>query len=310
MATPTNNLMEFERIHKSIMDSRIAWESGKLRPNKPQSYTDLWRDMNHFRFFLLNEYNNNLSDFREMENLYNTAVLEREKARFDDEYKKLTAVVVSIFRKMVKELTAAKHQQVINMVRTPPTESMAMLLKTLEMRDDLDATEAYDILPLFYENYAALRALQSIGRKFGIEINAPVQLDALFMHQTIDNAATYLYGACDELLKPKGKSMHYADFFFVNDDEKDKIYAPMFQEFVDVLDSVPQLQDFSANKTSLTPLEQAKIDWYYRDVPKNADKTQLAQYTKDVMERYPKDIALLKLSKYSEFVEIVQEAAK
>lgn len=308
MAMNNNIMREFEKINQSIADLRIAWETGANKPDKPKSYADMWRSLNHWRFFLLNEYNDKLDEFKQMESLYNPSVLAKEKARFDSEYAKLVAVVTATFRKTIKELTAAKHQQVMTMVRTPPTESMRMLLATLEMRDDLDSIELYDVMPAFFENYSALRALQSISRKNGINLIAPVQMDCAFMHQTIDSAADYLYGACAELLTPKGKTGRYNDFFTVNDNEKDMIYAPMYQEFVKILDYVPQLQDFSANKTSLTPLEREKIDWYYRDVPANADKTQLAQYTKDIMEKYPNDVALLKLSKYAEYVSIVQAA--
>lgn len=310
MATNNNVMREFEKINQSIVALRTEWETGASKPDKPKSYTDLWRKMNDLRFFMRNEYNDRLAEFKQLESLYNPAVLAKEKARFDDEYEKLATAVVSAFRKVIKELTATKHQQVTAMVRTPPTETMRMLLATLEMRDDLDAIELYDVMPAFFENYSALRALQSISRKNGINLIAPCQMDCGFMHQTIDSAADYLYGACDELLMPKGKTGRYNDFYTVNDNKKDMIYAPMYQEFVKILDYVPQLQDFSANKTSLTPLEQAKIDWYYRDVPENASELQLAQFTRDIMEKYPKDVALLKLSKYAKYLEIAQEAAK
>lgn len=308
MAMNSNITREFDKINQSIVALRSAWETGTSKPDKPKSYAGLWREMNSLRFFMRNEYNDKLSEFKQMERYYNSDLLAKEKARFDDEYEKLASAVISAFRKIIKELTAAKHQQVMTMVRTPPTESMRMLLATLEMRDDLDAIELYDVMPVFFENYSALRALQSISRKNGINLIAPVQLDCATMHQTIDSAADYLYGACDELLMPKGKTGRYNDFYTVNDNEKDMIYAPMYQEFVKVLDYVPQLQDFSASKTSLSQLEQAKIDWYYHDVPENANKTQLAQYTKDIMEKHPEDVELLKLSKYAEYVEIVQAA--
>ena len=128
------------------------------------------------------------------------------------------------------------------------------------------------------------------------------------MHQAIDKAAEYLLGACDEMLKSKSKTTHYNDFFTVNEADRDKIYSPVYEEMVSVLDTVPQLQDFTARKTALTPLEKAKIDWYFRDLPDNANKTQLAQFTRDVMQKHPDDVALLKLSKIEEYVEVVEAA--
>lgn len=305
----TNSIKDFERLHASIKESRTAWESGKVKPGKASTYTDIWREMNHFRFFMLNERNDKYADFEKLGSVYNPNVIAREKSRFDGEYDKLTAVVSSVFRNMIRELTEEKHKQVTKMVRTAPTESMRNLLETLKMRDDLDAVELYDIMPLFYENYHAMRALQAISRQNGISLSAPVQMDCTAMHQTIDKAAEYLLGACDEMLKPKSKVTHYNDFFTVNDADKDKVYSPAYQSYIEVLDYVPQLQDFTANKTALSPLEKARIDWYFCNVPENASKTQLAQHMKEVMEKHPEDVPMLKLSKYGEYVEIV-EAAK
>ena len=130
------------------------------------------------------------------------------------------------------------------------------------------------------------------------------------MHKTIDKAHDYLMGACDELFKPKDKTVHFRDFFTVNPDEPDKVYSPVYADYVSVLDTVPQLQDVSAKKSGLSVLEKQKIDWYFRDLPDNANKTQLAQFTRNVMQKHPEDIPLLKLSQYAESVEIVEAAEK
>lgn len=310
MAINTNNIMDFERLHTSIQHARMEWESGNRKPKKVDDYRGIWREMNHWRFFLINERNDKYSEIEGLNKLYNADVVAREKSRLDGEFDKLAAVVSSTFRKMINEFTEAKHKQVTKMVRTAPTESMRNLLETLKLRDDLDAVELHDIMPVFFENYHGMRALQAISRQNGIVLTVPVQMDCTTMHQTIDKANEYLIGACGEMLKPKSKTTHYNDFFTVNDSEKDKVYSPVYESYIEVLDYVPQLQDCIADKKALTALEKAKIDWYFHDVPENANKTQLAQHTKEVMEKHPDDIALLKLSKYAEYVEIVEEANK
>lgn len=308
MATNTNSIKDFERIHTTAQNALAEWEKGAIKPGKVDTYAGIWREMNRYRYFMQNERNDQYAEFDRLANLYNSSVITREKNRFDEEFGKLNAVVQSAFRKMISDFTAERHKKVTTMLRTAPTESMRNLLETLKMRDDLDEVELYDIMPLFYENYHAMRALQVISRQNGITLNAPVQMDATSMHQTIDKAGEYLLGACDEMLKSKSKTTHYNDFFTVNEAEKDKIYSPVYEKFVSLLDTVPQLQDFTARKTALTPLEKTKIDWYFRDVPENANKTQLEQYTKKVMEKHPEDVKLLKLSNYAEYVEIVEAA--
>lgn len=308
MAMNTNNIKDFERIQSTIQKTRSEWEKGTIKPDKTDTYTGIWESMNNYRFFIQNEHKDSYAEFDRLGSLYNPAVVAREKSRFDDEFGKLTAVATATFRKMITDFTESRHKKVTTMLRTAPTESMKNLLETLKMRDDLDAVELYDIMPLFYENYHAMRALQAISRQNGITLIAPVQMDASTMHQTIDRAAEYLLGACDEMFKPKSKTTHYNDFFTVNEADKGKIYSPVYADIVTVLDTVPQLQDFKAAKTALTPLEKTRVDWYYRDVPENANKTQLAQHTRDIMAKHPEDVALLKLSQYAEYVEIVEAA--
>ena len=308
MATNTNNIKDFERIQTNIANARSEWEKGSIKPGNVDTYAGIWKEMNSYRYFMQNERKDAYSEFDRLGSLYNAAVIAQEKSRFANEYEKLSAVVSSVFRKMITDFTTERHKKVTAMVRTAPTESMRNLLETLKMRDDLEECELYDIMPLFYENYHAMRALQSIARQNGIILNAPIQKDATAMHQTIDKAFNYLMGAVSEMLKPNSTVTHYNDFFTVNDAEKNKIYAPIYENFVSVLDTVPQLQDYTVKKTALSPLEKAKIDWYYRDVPANANEIQLAQRTRAVMEEHPDDVALLKMSKYSEFVEIVEAA--
>lgn len=310
MAMNTNKIKDFERIHTITQNALAEWERGAIKPGKVDTYAGIWKEMNHYRYFMQNERNDQYAEFDRLSNLYNPSVVAREKSRFDGDFEKLSAVVRSAFQKMINDFTAERHKKVTAMLRTAPTESMRNLLETLKMRDDLDEVELYDIMPLFYENYHAMRALQTISRQNGITLITPVQMDATSMHQAIDKAAEYLLGACDEMLKSKSKTTHYNDFFTVNEADRDKIYSPVYEEMVSVLDTVPQLQDFTARKTALTPLEKAKIDWYFHDVPENANKTQLAQHTKEVMEKHPEDVRLLKLSDYAEYVEIVETAQK
>ncbi|WP_036730314.1 hypothetical protein [Peptoniphilus mikwangii] len=310
MTMNTNEIKDFERIHTTTQNALNEWEKGTIKPGKVDTYAGIWREMNRYRYFMQNERNDQYAEFDRLGNLYNPSVVAREKSRFDGEFEKLSAVVRSAFQKMINDFTAERHKKVAAMLRTAPTESMRNLLETLKMRDDLDEVELYDIMPLFYENYHAMRALQAISRQNGITLNAPVQMDATSMHQAIDKAAEYLLGACDEMLKSKSKTTHYNDFFTVNETEKDKIYSPVYEEMVSILDTVPQLQDFTATKTALSPLEKAKIDWYFRGVPENANETRLVQRTKEVMEKHPDDVSILKLSKYVEYVDIVETAEK
>lgn len=310
MSITNNTFKDLEELNRSMVESRKAWEDGKISPNRTDSYLGIWREMNHYRQFIENEQKDYDKRFREMGEVYNPSIVAEHKNRFKDDFSKMTIVVIATFHKMITEFTKKKHEQVTKMVRTAPSESMLNLLETLKLRDDLDTVELHDIMPVFYENYHGIRALQAIGRQNGIMLNVPVQMDCTSMHSMIDEAKDFLLGACNEMFKPKTHTTRYNSFFTVNENQKDKVYSPEYEKYVKVLDYVPQLQDFIVTKTSLTPVEKAKIEWYYRDLSENATKTEIAMYTKNVMEKHPEDIGLLKLSNYSEYVETVELSLK
>ena len=303
---------DFDELQRSITESRKAWENGTNAQmmKKADTYHGIWKELNRSRFFWSNEYKDAMKRFKESENTFASAVIASRQQAYNDEHTKMTAAATASYRFMIKEFTKKQHDNVRKMVRTAPTESMRNLLEVLKMRDDLSQVELQDILPCVYDNYNALKTLETIARQNGVTLTVPVQLDCVEMHKAIDKAHDYLMGACDELFKPKDKTIHYKDFFTVNPDEPDKIFSPVYADYVSVLDTVPQLQDVSAKKSGLSISEKQKIDWYFRDLPENANKTRVAEFVRDVMQKHPEDIPLLKLSQYAESVEIVEAAEK
>ena len=309
MAINTNSIKEFDELMRGIRGLRSAWENG-VHKKSGNSYAHIWKILNDDRFFFENERNNVQTEITKLREKYHPNVVAEKIAPIESAFDKTCAVVVATHRSMIKEFSRSRHEQVTKMMRTAPTQSMLNLLETLKMRDDLDTVELHDLLPVFFDNYHAMRALQTISRENGILLHVPTQLDCASMHKMIDEAETYLLGACGEMCKPKGQvDIRYRDFFTVNSKEADKVYASTYQSFIEMLDNVPQLQDCSVVKNKLSAAEKAKIDWYYRDVAESASKTDIAEHTKSVMEAHPEMVDLLKLSDYAEYVEIV-EAAK
>ena len=303
---------DFDELQRAIAESRKAWENGtnaQMMKNA-DTYHGIWKELNRSRFFWSNEYKDAMERFKESENTFAPAVIASRRQAYNDEHTKMIAAATASYRFMIREFTTKQHDNVRKMVRTAPTASMRNLLEVLKMRDDLSQVELQNILPIAFDNYHALRTLQTLARQNGITLTVPVQLDCAEMHKAIDKAHDYLMGACDELFKPNDKTVHFRDFFTVNPDEPDKVYSPVYADYIAVLDTVPQLQDVSAKKSGLSVLEKQKIDWYFRDLPDNANKTQLAQFTRNVMQKHPEDIPLLKLSQYAESVEIVEAAEK
>ena len=106
MATNTNNIKDFERIQTNIANARSEWEKGSIKPGNVDTYAGIWKEMNHYRYFMQNERKDAYSEFDRLGSLYNAAVIAREKSRFDQEFNRLSAVVSAVFRKMITDFTA------------------------------------------------------------------------------------------------------------------------------------------------------------------------------------------------------------
>jgi len=297
---------DFDEITRGIQNLRSEWENGKYKKTG-NSYAHIWQIMNKDCQFYRKERNIYQGKIADLSKDFRPEVVAKKREPIDSAFNKLIAVISATHRSMVKDFTRSRHDQLRKMMRTAPTQSMVNLLETLKMRDDLDEVELHDLLPLFFDNYHGMRALQSISRQNGITLTAPVQLDCATMHKMIDEAETYLLGACAEMCKPHDEvAFDYRAFFTVNSEMENEVYDSTYRNFINTLDYVPQLQDCSVEKSKLSAAEKAKIEWLYHDVSQSAS---IAEHTKKVMEAHPEMVDLLKLSDYAEYVEIV-EAAK
>lgn len=190
---------DFDELQHSITESRKAWENGTNAQmvKNVDTYHGIWKELNSSRFFWSNEHKDSMDKFNELETVYAPSVVVSKKREYENEYVKMTAAATATYRAMIEKFTTKQHDKVRKMVRTAPTESQKNLLEVLKMRDDLSQVELQDVLPATYDNYNALKTLESIARQNGITLTVPVQLDCAEMHKTIDKAHDYLMGACN-----------------------------------------------------------------------------------------------------------------
>lgn len=283
---------------------------GTLSPVDRNSFTALWKGLSGVDKFLQNERRDIFDALAGIEKIYSQEVQTQQRKRLESGWDKVRAAAVHQYRTEAAAFANAQHERVTKAVRTAPTQSMLNLLETLRLRDDLDAVELHDMLPVFFGNANAMRALQCIAKQNGISLNMPVQFDCASLHKTIDDAKAYLLGACDELGKPsRQKNIKYHAFFFQDPADPAHISDPVFQEYVDMLDYIPQLSDVKPEKTGLSPFERAKIEWYYNGL-ENATTAQIDARTREILAHHPEDIGILKLSQYADSVAVVEEAER
>ena len=76
---------------------------------------------------------------------------------------------------------------------------------------------------------------------------------------------------------------------------------------VEMFFGIGQLNDCKTEKTGLTPVEQAQLDWYYRDADKGNENHMIA-YTEMVITEHPELKELLKYTLYARHLEIIAMA--
>lgn len=302
---------EFDVLQQRIRSNAEKHKAQMEKADKAQTYKGIADRLNNAKFFLQNERNEVNDRIAELREKYSNKVIDSKRVEIRNEYNSLVNQEKTAVQKEIQDLTESKINLVEEMLTTPPTNTQLNLLRVLEMRSDIDSVELQSVVPAFFDNYNAMRVLQNIGEKNGVHITLPVQMNAREMFNEISRANRFLIGACEQLATEwKEMPLQYHAFFTVDKDNPDYVQDPQYRDFVATLDSVAQLQEVKAEKTALTPSEQVKIDYYFRDIADtDLSSIEALKHTQEVMTQHPEDVVLLKLSKYKDLVTEVEENA-
>lgn len=303
-----NNFKSFEELENSIKTAGDKWRAVNNEADDKTLYSAQWSMLNSLNQFVENEQKDYKQKLNSMRSTYAPAFLAEQERKLSAEFSSFIEKAKEQEIGEIKALAEKKQDKVIKMLTTPPTSEQVRLLNILQMRNDIDAIEIHHILPTFFNNYQAMRVLDTISKQNGITLKIPTQLDCRVMFENIKTATEYLLGAVNEIGKPKKqRDIKYNAFFTYNQEEPDKCFDPVFCNIIEVFDTVPQLNDCKTEKTALTAIEQAKVDWYYRDVDKN-NIQGLIVHTEKVITQHPDIAPLLKYTPYGEYLDIIANA--
>lgn len=302
MSKTGSNGQSFDALLNSIKRTGEKWNGNS---GKVDTFAAIHKKMRNTRAFIENErrtLNGQLEDYKKT---YSGDYIAKQRVELEREQNEIFSKLTGETRKEVRELIDSKKDKIIEMLETPPSEETVRLLEVLRMRDNLTDVEIQSLLPSFFGNYQAIKALESIAESNGISVTLPVQLDCRAMYDTLDKAESYLLAACDDMARPKDKrNILYNQFYAYNKDMPDEIYSPEYKEYVALFDHVPQLQEVATEKTQLTPVEKTKLDWLFRDTEEEGEKLQR---TRELMEKAPEVTPLLNLSEYAPYVMAVEQ---
>lgn len=300
-----SDFKSFEELSQSIKRSGDKWIAANIRADRNTQYIGQWEALTRLDNFVRNERRMYEEELERMKTTYAPKFLEEKRQKLAGELNAVIETTLNEIRKNVNALADKKQQKVIDMLTATPSAEQVRLLNVLQMRGNLDAVEMQYILPTFFGNYQAMQVFNAVCQQNGVRLTMPAQLDCRVMFDNIKAATDYLLGACDELYKPKrDRNIKYSAFFTIDPANPQKCLDPVFMDMAVVLDVIPQLNDCKTEKTALTPVEQAQVDWYYR----NADTTnedRLIAHTERVVTDHPEIKELLKYTPYAKHLEII-----
>ena len=300
-----NDFKSFEELSQSIKKSGDKWIVANIHADPNTQYSGQWDALTSLDFFIRQERKQYEEQLGKMKNTYAPQFLEEKRRKLSAEMDGCVKNIVEQMKGNIKDLAEKKQAKVIEMLTKTPSAEQVRLLNVLNMRGNLDAVEMQYILPTFFGNYQAMQVFNAVCQQNGVRLTMPAQLDCRVMFDNIKAATEYLLGACDELYKPKSKrDIKYSAFFTVNPDDPNKCLDPVFMDMVKVLDTIPQLNECKTEKTALTPVEQAKVDWYYRDADKGSEDKLIA-HTERVITAHPEIKELLQYTPYSKHLEVI-----
>lgn len=303
-----NEFKSFEELSQSIKRSGDRWIAESKRSDRNTQYAGQWDALTNLDFFIRTERKNYESELERMKGTYAPQYLENKRNKLANDLQATIKEVVEITRANIKALAEKKQQKVIDMLTATPSAEQVRLLNVLNMRGNLDAVEMQYILPSFFGNYQAMQVFTAVCQQNGVRLTMPAQLDCRVMFENIKKATDFLLGACDEVQKPKSKrDIKYSAFFTIDPADPNKCLDPYFLEMVEVLDTIPQLNDCKTQKTALTPVEQAKLDWYYRDAD-TSNEDKLIAHTERIITDHPEVKELLQYTPYGKHLEIIAMA--
>lgn len=295
----------FEELHQSVKRSGDKWSAANRNADSSTQYKGIWSAITSLDVFIRNERKEYDTQINKMRSTYAPQFLEDKRRKLYAEFDKAVFTAVDNIRGDIKALAEKKQEKIIEMLTGTPTAEQVRLLNVLQMRGNLDPVEMQYILPTFFGNYQAMQVFNSVCQQNGVKLTMPAQLDARAMFENVKAATEYLLRACDELTKTKDKrDIKYHAFFTVDPAEPSKCMDPFYMEFVNVLDTIPLLNECKTEKTALTPVEQAKVDWYYRNT-EGLTEDQLIAHTEKVLTDHPEIKELLPFTPYSKHPDII-----
>jgi len=312
---------DFIPIMRAVEAMRRKWvDDHKTGTNDLKSVHGIHKQMRVARQFVENERRDYEGKIRSLGNRLNSSYIQRERRSIDDKFTEMKEEVIRGVKQDIRNFVMHKTEQLDRMLATPPTASQLSLLQALQMRSkNLSRAELIRLIPVFYQNYEAMRILDDIAESAGYPIHA-LQLsgidctDITALYDKLDEVGEYLMIAADEIGRPGKPEPTFRAFYYINPEDPNEYDADVkLYQFKQIFDRIPQLQDFTV--AELSNAEAAMIDSYFKPIADVDDSTTVGQlrilrHCLEVYRDHKEDVALIMKSKYARYMAEAMEHQK
>lgn len=142
---------------------------------------------------------------------------------------KFTAFVVKQadeLKTLASEVVAEHREKLEKSLAAAPTAEQLNLLTALQLRDDISKEELNSIAGQLGTNFQAIKALQSIAKKKGVNMHLPEKYDYETSKDNLDKAEKYLSERIYNLRNYRSKmQLDFYDRMFFGEGSNDGFYS-------------------------------------------------------------------------------------
>lgn len=293
-------------VYKAIDRMEAKWKyTESPKTNDKGTILGLWKVIRQMHYFLQNEYKELQKTYREKSEKWNEQYSAKQARLFQEEFSRNAKRVGDALKEDIRNFVITKTEKIDKMISTAPSEDELRLLQAIQMRgNNISRAEIMRIMPSLYSNYNSMKILQNIGRSVNCVVHLPQNADAIEMLETLDSAGQYFTRMTDEAVNPGKPSLMARPFFYIDENDQDKCIDGAVNTFSEVLDYVPQINDF--NVDYITATDRARLQILFKeadalDEHNAGDQIKISEITRKVLQDNPDDVNLIMKSEYARY---------
>lgn len=158
--------------------------------------------------------------------IYVQSYVDEQCKAVDEKFRAFVVKQADELKTLASEVVAEHREKLEKSLAAAPTAEQLNLLTALQLRDDISKEELNSIAGQLGTNFQAIKALQSIAKKKGVNMHLPEKYDYETSKDNLDKAEKYLSERIYNLRNYRSKmQLDFYDRMFFSDGGNDGFYS-------------------------------------------------------------------------------------